>query len=63
MVPSDLDAHRLSHRFRRPCCLCPINAEEDNPFVEAAIYELSTRRDDGKIVAGCANRECGYLGK
>jgi hypothetical protein len=39
VVPSDLDSHRHSHRFRGPCCLCPMNAEADIPFIEAAIYK------------------------
>ena len=62
VVPSDLDSHRLSHRFRAPCCLCPMDSEYDNTFVEAAIYAAPTGRYVGEYVAQCAERECGYLG-
>jgi hypothetical protein len=62
VVPSDLDSHRLSHRFRGPCCLCPIDPVHNSTFIEAAIYAAPTGRYVGEYIARCAERECDYLG-
>jgi hypothetical protein len=63
VTPSELRAHRLSHQFLGPCCLCPSRPEEQRAFMEAAIFVVTSGRVSGEYVAGCAQGNCGYFGK
>jgi hypothetical protein len=60
VTPSDLAAHRLSHRFLGPCCLCAVS---DQPtFTESAIVMVLSGHRAGQYVARCAQALCGYYG-
>ncbi len=61
--PPAMQDHRISHRMRGPCCLCPLMDESKPDIVEAAIYVVSEEGQGGQYVAACAKDECGYFGK
>jgi hypothetical protein len=61
VTPSDLEAHRLSHRFLGPCCICAAS-EEQLIFTESAIVLVLSGRRAGQYVARCAQGKCGYYG-
>lgn len=64
VVPSDLVAHRNSHQFRGPYCLCGFIDDRDPPgHYEAAIVMLKRGPNVGEYVACCALSKCGYVGK
>ena len=63
VTPSDLDNHRLSHRFLGPCCICPAINNEHVAFTETAITVVLFGRRAGQYVARCATGGCGYLGE
>lgn len=62
VTPSDLRDHRLSNRFLGPCCVCPIIAEGQPAFTEAAIFVVLSGRFAGEYVTECAQNRCGYFG-
>jgi hypothetical protein len=62
VTPSDLEGHRVSHRFRGPCCLCPMLRGDDD-FTEAALVLVTRGRLSGEYIAKCARNICGYFGK
>ncbi|KAH6885584.1 hypothetical protein BKA70DRAFT_1444977 [Coprinopsis sp. MPI-PUGE-AT-0042] len=65
IAPSDLEAHRRTHHFKAPCCLCAIRLEE--AYVEAKIGLVAVASDapkpevNGEYVAQCALDRCGYF--
>jgi hypothetical protein len=63
ITPSDLAAHRLSHRFLGPCCICPAMIEAVATFTEAAFVMTILGRRSGQYVARCANGTCKYFGQ
>ena len=63
ITPSDLRDHRRSHKFLGPCCVCPLIADDQTAFKEAAIFAVASGRFVGEYVAECAESRCGYFGK
>jgi hypothetical protein len=61
VTPSDLSAHRISHCFVGPCCLCARNTAMSQ-YVESDIRMATDGPFFGEYVASCATNECGYLG-
>jgi hypothetical protein len=61
VTPSDLAAHRLTHRFLGPCCICPAIIEGGTAFTEAAFVMTLSGRRFGQYVARCANGTCKYF--
>lgn len=61
--PSDINDHRLSHKFLGPGCLCALRDPSESAFTEAAVFMVVRGRFSGKYVAACAQEKCGYLGK
>ena len=62
VAPSDLEQHWISHRFRGPCCLCPMVHGEDD-ITEAALVLVTHGRLSGEYIAKCARNLCGYFGE
>lgn len=78
IAPSELEAHRRTHEFRSPCCLCAADGTHpsgfDSSYIESQIGLVRTHPDhlrqteygrynlNGEYVAVCAQRRCGYLG-
>jgi hypothetical protein len=62
VTPTGLQEFRKSHEFRAPCCLCACQAIGGG-YTESAVYIAEEGPNFGKYVAGCASRQCGYLGK
>jgi hypothetical protein len=63
VVPSDLAAHRRSHQFRGPRCLCAFIDDDTSNHHEAAIIALTRGPHVGEYVACCAMSKCGYVGR
>ena len=63
VTPSDLAAHRLSHRFLGPRCLCMLENYSRGSHKEAVIVILTRGPHVGEYVARCATGRCGYFGK
>jgi hypothetical protein len=61
--PSDINNHRLSHKFLGPGCLCPLKDSTQPAFTEAAVFMVTKGRFAGKYVASCVQESCGYFGK
>jgi hypothetical protein len=62
MTPSDLVAHRRTHRLRGPMCLCPLIQSRNPPdIVEAAISIVTSGNHAGEYIACCAEDICGYM--
>ncbi|KAG2741805.1 hypothetical protein P692DRAFT_20880194 [Suillus brevipes Sb2] len=63
VVPSGLAAHRRSHRFRGPRCLCAfIDGDDDTSnHHEAALIVLARGPHAGEYAACCAMSKCGYV--
>jgi len=66
-VPPDaLCSYRETHKFLRPCCLCPLLRMErgikHDRFVEAAIHIPLFGCYAKEYVAECTGSQCGYLG-
>jgi hypothetical protein len=62
VIPSGLGSHRLSHRLRGPCCVCPMRPGTTETYVETAIEVAVRGRYAGEYIAVCEERECGYMG-
>ena len=60
--PSDMQAYRVGHEFKAPCCLGANDTVEDY-YTESAIYLAPNGIYAGEYVAGCAGARCGYLSK
>ena len=63
VTPSDLAAHRLSHQFLGPCCLCMLENYPHSTHKEAAMVLLTRGPYGGEYVACCAMQRCGYFGE
>jgi len=63
VTPSNLAAHRLSHCFLGPCCICPAIFEDVTAFTEAAFAMMLSGRYIGEYVAKCARGQCKYFGE
>lgn len=63
VAPSDLAAHRRSHQFQGPHCLCALIDEDPSSHCEAAMIMLTQGAHAGEDVACCASSKCGYIGK
>ncbi|KAG1740103.1 hypothetical protein EDD22DRAFT_959248 [Suillus occidentalis] len=61
VAPSDLVAHRNSHQFRGPYCLCGFIDDRDPGHYEAAIVVSTRGPNAGEYVACCASSKCGYV--
>ncbi|KAI0038237.1 hypothetical protein FA95DRAFT_1684707 [Auriscalpium vulgare] len=59
--PSELVAHRNTHCFKGPGCLCAALDPDPNAFTEAAIFRVRTGRLSGNWVAACAHGVCRYF--
>ncbi|KAH7917055.1 hypothetical protein BV22DRAFT_1052715, partial [Leucogyrophana mollusca] len=62
VAPSDFEAHRRSHRFLGPRCLCAFT-EDPTPEggAEAAIVVLTQGPNAGEYVACCSRSMCGFI--
>lgn len=60
--PSDIRLHRLSHDVLGPCCLCPLQNNVGESFVESTISMVGHGLYAGEYVATCAKGECDYFG-
>jgi hypothetical protein len=64
VVPCDLRAHRLTHNFQGPCCLCPIfDMSLHRKYTEAAMFIATSGTNCGRYVVACATGSCGYIGQ
>ncbi|KAH6866051.1 hypothetical protein BKA70DRAFT_1454641 [Coprinopsis sp. MPI-PUGE-AT-0042] len=77
IAPSELEAHRRTHEFRSPCCLCAADGTHpsgfESSYTEAQIGIVTKLPNEGlqseygcyaltgEYVAICAQRRCGYL--
>jgi hypothetical protein len=66
VTPSALETHRVTHRFRGPCCFCAMSAPSSVTapvLVEAAVFmDESNRKQIGEYIAVCAQGNCPYKG-
>ena len=63
VTPSNLAAHRLSHQFLGPRCLCMLGNYPDGTHKEAAMVLLTRGPYGGEYVACCTTQRCGYFGE
>ena len=63
ITPSDLAAHRLSHQFLGPRCLCMLANYPHGGHKETATVVLTRGPYVGEYVARCATGRCGYFGE
>jgi hypothetical protein len=67
VTPSDLLAHRGSHEFKGPCCMCAAsqgaNPTAAAPYTEASIFVPAEGPFSGEYVAACAHGNCRYWGE
>ncbi|KAH7917492.1 hypothetical protein BV22DRAFT_1135361 [Leucogyrophana mollusca] len=62
IAPSDLVAHRRSHQFLGPQCLCALTDDYTlGDTTEAAIVLLTRGPESGVYAARCARSKCGFL--
>ena len=68
VAPSQLEAHRRSHEFQGPCCLCAFLDRRQYTEAEIGIVEIAGGNDgekrtvlEGEYVAICAKRRCGFF--
>ncbi|KAJ3549637.1 hypothetical protein NMY22_g804 [Coprinellus aureogranulatus] len=68
VTPDMLETFRRTHKFRGPCCLCPL-LDKSIRYMEAVIGFVDIARRDpygnsstfeGEFVAVCARHRCGY---
>lgn len=60
VTPSDLSAHRASHIFSLPSCLCAVATGQ---YTESAIFVADHGRFLGEYVVSCVSETCGYRSK
>jgi hypothetical protein len=68
ITPSDLEAHRRTHHFRSPCCLCAhldgkSYIESKIGIVQLPVQLARASSLSGEYTAECASGRCGYLGE
>ena len=63
VTPSDLAAHRLSHQFLGPRCLCMLKDYPHGTHKEAVMVLLTRGQYAGEYVACCTARRCRYFGE
>ncbi|KAJ7122724.1 hypothetical protein C8R46DRAFT_1148235, partial [Mycena filopes] len=61
VVPSDLRAHRITHDFKFPNCLCSVHELDPEHSVECAVFMCTTGRLSGEYVGACAQNVCKYF--
>ena len=61
IAPSDLAAHRLSHQFLGPRCLCML--ANCDIHLETAMVMRRRGQYAGEYVACCVTGKCGYFGE
>jgi hypothetical protein len=59
VTPTELWAHRRTHDFRTPCCLCA--HETGGVYTECDISQALDGEYYGEYVARCTYGRCGYL--
>ena len=62
LAPDQLLAHRQTHTFKAPCCLCA-SVDPNLGYTETAIMVSDRGEFVAEYVAKCALQACGYLSK
>lgn len=57
-----LAAHRTTHLFRYPGCICPIIHPGGGVNNETTLFIASDGEYEGRLVVACAYSACGYVG-
>jgi hypothetical protein len=63
VLPSELNDHCQTHDFQGPECLCSAQDPDEDAFMEACNFQVTSGHFSGEWVAACAQHKCKYWSK